>query len=143
MSLWFPLVGIQQQYQTGSIFSLVCRQYQQVVNSHTQPISHKCIRNAVRKNSEPLSVIVAAGKPKRMSRNVVLHYPRVRLFCLRYAMTRSYTFLLFVTGRESLPAQQPAMSRAEGGPQSRSRHSGRLSGRPGAGLPCRLAGNSR
>ena len=127
----------------GSIFSFVCRQYQLVVNSHTQPISHKCIRNAVRKKGEPLSLIVAARKPKRISINVVLHYPRVRQFRLRYAMTTSYIFLLFVTGCESLPTQQPAMSSAEGVPQSRSRHAGRLPGRPGVGLPCGLAGNSR
>ena len=58
-------------------------------------------------------------------------------------MTTSFMFALFVAGRESLSAEQPAMSSAEGVPQSRPRHAGRLPGRPGAGLSCRLAGNSR
>ena len=57
--------------------------------------------------------------------------------------TTSFKFALFVAGRESLSSEQPAMSSAKGVPQSRPRHAGRLSGRPGAGLPCRLAGNSR
>ena len=58
-------------------------------------------------------------------------------------MTTPFKFALFVAGRESLSAEQPAMSSSEGVPQSRPRHSGRMSGRPGAGLPCRLAGNCR
>ena len=79
-----------------------------------------------------------------MSRNIITLSESRAISSGTYCITTfNCACLVGPTGLESLPAQQPAMSSAEGVPQSRPRHPGRLPGRPGASFPCRLAGNSR